>query len=134
MHDLSLLRLYIMRATYLLVVVGLGVQVWPDIISPPDKPWGLMQGVVQCMLATVSLLALWGLFQPVRMIPVLLFELVWKSIWLLVVALPHWQAGTMDAGISETAFACLMGVVFIIAIPWPYVWSHYVNGPVDRFR
>jgi hypothetical protein len=133
MHELSLPRLYIMRAAYLLIVVGMGMQVWPEIISPA-KPWGLMQGVVQCMLGALTLLSLWGVFQPVRMIPVLLFELVWKSIWLLVVALPKWQAGTMDDGTAGTAFACLLGVVFIIAIPWPYVWSHYLRGPVDRWR
>jgi hypothetical protein len=68
------------------------------------------------------------------MLPLLLFELVWKSIWLLVVALPLWSVGQMDAGTSETATACLMGVIFLVVIPWPYVFANYVLKPGDRWR
>jgi hypothetical protein len=43
------------------------------------------------------------------MLPLLFFELVWKPIWLIVVAVPLWSAHQMDAKTWETAFACLMG-------------------------
>src|SRR5450432_146192 len=85
--QVSLLRLYALRATYLLLIVGLGIDVWPGIIHH-DKPWGLMLGVVQCVLAAVSLLALLGLRYPLQMLPLLFFEMLWKSIWLIVVAVP----------------------------------------------
>jgi hypothetical protein len=35
--------------------------------------------------------------------PILLFEIVWKSIWLIAVALPLWSANQIDAGTWETA-------------------------------
>jgi hypothetical protein len=113
--------------------VGLGVDVWPGIIHH-EKPWGLMLGVVQCVLAAVSLLALLGIRYPLQMLPLLFFETVWKSIWLIVVAIPLWSAHQMDAKTWETAVACLMGVIFPIVIPWRYVAANYVMRRGDRWR
>lgn len=132
MTDVSLFRLYLLRAIYLLIVVGLGSDIWPLIINHA-KPWAHMQGVVICMLGAVSALAVLGLRYPLQMLPLLLFELVWKSLWLIVVAWPLWKSGTMDADHSETAFACLMGVVLIIAIPWPYVVANYLQKAGERW-
>jgi hypothetical protein len=133
MIQVSLLRLYALRATYLLIVVGLGIEIWPGIIHHA-KPWELMQGVVCCVLAAVSALALLGLRYPLLMLPLLLFEFVWKSIWLVVVAIPLWSAHQMDADTWETATACLMGVIFPIVIPWRYVFENYMMKSGDRWR
>jgi len=133
MTQVSVLRLYALRAAYLLIVVGLGIEIWPGILHH-EKPWALMQGVVYCVLAAVSALAVLGLRYPLQMLPLLFFELVWKSIWLLAVALPLWSANQMDAGTSETATACLMGVIFLVVIPWPYVFANYLLKPGDRWR
>jgi hypothetical protein len=130
----SLLRLYALRATYLLIAVGLGIDIWPAIIHHA-KPWELMYGVVQCVLAAVSLLALVGLRYPLQMLPLLFFEMVWKSIWLVVVALPLWFANQpMDARTSETVLACLMGVIFPVVIPWRYVVANFVMRRGERWR
>ena len=128
----SLLRIYALRATYLLIAVGLGVEIWPDVLHHA-KPWHLMEGVVNCILAAVSLLALLGLRQPLTMLPLLLFELVWKSLWLAIVALPAWQAHAMDGGTRATALACAMGVIFPVVIPWRYVWAQYVTRRGERW-
>jgi hypothetical protein len=133
MTQISLFRLYALRAAYLLIVVGLGIQVWPGIIHH-DQPWELMEGVVTCVLAAVSILALIGLRYPVRMLPLLIFELIWKSLWLGLVALPMYRADQMDAGTAATTFACLLGAIFLIVIPWPYVMRNFVMVPGDRWR
>ncbi len=54
--EVPLWRLYALRSVYLLMVVGLGLQVWPEILHRA-KPWELMEGVVNCVLAAVSVLA-----------------------------------------------------------------------------
>jgi hypothetical protein len=84
-----------------------------------------MQGVVHCMLAALSALAILGLRYPLKMLPLLFFEIAWKAIWLIVVALPAWSAHQMDADTAETAVECLMAVVFLVVIPWPYVAATY---------
>jgi hypothetical protein len=133
MIQVSVLRLYALRAAYLLIVVGLGIEVWPSIIHH-EKPWELMQGVVKCVLAAVSLLAVLGLRYPLQMLPLLFFELLWKSIWLVVVALPLWSTHQMDADTWGTTTACLMGAIFLIVIPWRYVFANYLMKPADRWR
>ncbi len=132
MTQVKLWRLYALRAAYLMIVVGLGLQVWPGIIHH-DKPWELMQGVVACVLAGISIMAIIGLRYPLQMLPLLFFEMVWKSIWLCVVALPLWLAGTMDADTAATAVACLVAAVFPVVIPWRHVFASYVMRPGDRW-
>jgi hypothetical protein len=131
--EVSLVRLYALRAVYLLLVVGLGFEIWPALIENA-RAETISPNAVRSLLATVSILALIGLRYPLQMLPLMLFEMIWKSIWLLAVALPIQQAGQMDADVAETVKACLYGVVFLIVIPWPYVWRHYVVKPGDRWR
>ncbi len=129
MDTVSTVRLHVLRATYLLIVVGLGLTIWPGIVRHP-LDLGLMNTVVRAMLGAVALLALVGLRHPLRMVPLLLFELLWKTVWLVAFALPLAMAGRIDARTAETVRDCLVGiVVFPLAIPWPWVWRRYVTGP-----
>jgi hypothetical protein len=130
-EDVSTFRLYLMRATYLLIAAGLSVEIWPQILSHPLS----MHGATTSLLAGVSVLAVLGLRYPLRMLPLLLFELVWKSIWLIAIAYPLWRANQMDGNARESVQACVMGVVIMpIAIPWPYVWNSFVKASGDRWR
>lgn len=134
MTDVSTFRLYLLRATYLLIVVGMGSEIWPAMLNHAH-PWSLMHGVANSLLAAVTLMAVIGLRYPLRMLPLLLFELTWKSIWLLAIALPLWLSGQIDADTQDTVNACLMGIViFPIAIPWPYVLANYVREAGDRWK
>lgn len=133
MNELSLFRLYLLRAVYLFIGAGLIITVWPGVLYHP-RPWGLMQSVVNAMLAALGALAIVGMRYPVRMLPLLLWELLWKAIWLLVVALPAWRSGQMDEAIWSVTFACLMVVVVPVAIPWRYVFDKFVLEPGDRWR
>jgi hypothetical protein len=133
-NDVSTFRLYLLRASYLLIVVGLGLVLWPDLIhdalSLHPRP-----GATPSLLAGVSLMALLGIRYPLRMLPVLLFELTWKSIWLLTVALPLWSVHQIDADTWESVKACLMGIViFPIAIPWRYVVATYLKTPAEPWH
>lgn len=132
-NDVSVFRLYLLRAGYLLLVVGLGLTVWPSILNPA-KSWELMHGVVVAMLGAMGLLAVLGLRYPLQMLPLLFFELTWKTIWLVRVALPLWTAHRLDADASETAFECLIAAVYLVVIPWPYVFRAYVLRKGDRLR
>ena len=129
MADVSLLRLYVLRATYLFIVVGLGFMIWPALLSPPANTEH-MRGVVRSVLAAVSLLALVGLRYPLQMLPLLFFELLWKSIWILAIGLPLWSASELDSAHRQTWTDCLISIVlFLLAIPWGYVLTHYVRQP-----
>ena len=133
MTEVSLIRLYVLRAGYLLIAVGLAATVWPIVINHSPQ-WPLMNSVACSLLAAVSVLAAVGIRYPLQMLPVLLFEIVWKSIWLIAVALPLWSANQIDARTWETVSDCLVGAILIPLIPWRYVISQYVTKPGDRWR
>jgi hypothetical protein len=130
---LSPLRLWVMRAMYLLLAVGLGLTIWPMIISH-DPALPRMTGVVFALLGTIGLLSLLGLRYPLQMLPLLLFELTWKVIWLLAFALPRWLDGTMDAGMRSSVFDTSLGLILLLVIPWRYVWENYVIKPGDSWK
>ena len=131
--QLPLWRLNLMRVGYLVLAVGLAVVKWPGIVHH-DQSLPLMEGVVNCMLGALCILAFVGLRYPVQMLPVLLFESLWKVIWLTTVALPLWSADQMDADTREVASACLWVVIILAVIPWPYVYRRYALQRGDRWH
>lgn len=133
MNEVSTFRLYLLRAMYLLIVVGLSFTIWPQILKHPT-PWSLWHGVGCSLLGAVSVLAALGLRYPLKMLPVLFFELIWKAIWLIAVAYPLWSTHQMDADNLETAQNCLMAIIILFVIPWPYVWKNYVKMRGDRWK
>jgi hypothetical protein len=129
--EVSLVRLYVLRAAYLLLVVGLGALIVPDIVSHRL----LDRGVIASLLGCVWLLAFIGLRHPLVMLPLLMFEFGWKSIWMLAYGLPQWSAGQFPPTFAEDSFNIAIGVILMpLVIPWPYVWRHYVKRPGARWR
>lgn len=132
MSDLSTLRIYLLRAMYLLMAVGLGITIWPGILVPGNVSH--MGSVVRALLGALALMSLWGLRYPIKMLPILLFEFMWKVIWVVAFGLGPWLDGGLDPARQETFFSCLMGVVLLpIAIPWGYVFRHYIRAAGDRW-
>ena len=133
MNTVSTARLYALRAMYLLVILGLGSVLWPGIVTP-HQPWELMRGTVNCMLAAFSLLCLLGLRYPLQMLPVLLWEALWKTLWLLLVPLPQWLRGGLDPATTQYVFEISFVVLVYLAIPWRYVHAHYILKPGTPWR
>jgi hypothetical protein len=128
----SLPRLYLLRFGYLVVAVGIAVTKWPLLINH-DVPWPLMEGAETCMLVALSLLSFLGLRYPLQMLPILLFELLWKFIWVSVVALPLFAANQMDPATLKVFYSCLVVLIVLAVIPWRYVVAQYVRKPGDRW-
>ncbi len=131
--ELSLFRLYALRALYLLMAAGLGVYVWPVVIHHTNE-YAAAEGIRCALLAGLGATAALGLRYPVQMLPLLLFELIWKAIYLIAFALPLWSAGQVSAAAAEDIRACLMVVIFIPLVPWRHVFAHYVVKRGDRWR
>jgi hypothetical protein len=129
--EVSLVRLYLLRAMYLLLVIGLGAMVVPDIVSHRL----LDRGVIASLLGCIWLLAFLGLRYPLQMLPLLLFEFGWKAIWMIAYGLPQWSAGQLPPTFAEDLFNIALGVILVpLVLPWGYVWRHYVKAPGARWR
>ena len=129
---LSLTRLHLMRAGYVLMGLGLVIVKWP--LLPQAHTMDLYEGVTVCLLTAMSLLAFLGLRYPVKLLPVLLFETTWKLLWLGLVALPKALDGTMDTATFEVLTSCSLIVVIIAVTPWAHVWRTYARARGDRWR
>ena len=129
--EVSLARLYVLRATYLLLVVGLGALTLPPLLSHAQ----MARGVIPSLLGAVWLLAFVGLRYPLQMLPLLMFEFVWKTLWLIDFGLPQWFSGQPPPTFAEDFQAIAMGVLLMpLVIPWGYVYRHYVKQHADRWR
>ena len=129
--DVSAARLYVLRATYLLLVVGLGAMIVPSILI--HEPTA--RGVIPSLLGGVWLLAFLGLKYPLQMLPLLLFEFAWKYIWFFAFGLPQWFSGQRPPTFAEDFFNIGFGVIIMpLVIPWGYVWRKYVKAAGDRRR
>jgi hypothetical protein len=129
-HEPHILRLYLMRLLYLLNFLFLGFEVWPTLLHHPG-PWDPVKGVALSFWAALSALCVLGIRYPLKMVPVLLMQFLYKLIWLVAVALPAWPAlrsagltGSMEGGI----------IADLVVIPWVYVWVTFVRQPGDRWR
>lgn len=129
--EVSAARLVVLRALYAFIVVGLAIVVWPAFLGQLPAP-AHYHGVVMTMLAAFSILCAVGIRYPLQMLPILLWELLWKAMWLLLVAFPRWRAGTMDPATAQTAIDCLAVVLVLLAVPWGHVVRHYVRKPAER--
>lgn len=131
--EVSLFRLYTLRASYLVLALGLGVYVWPSAIHHTNE-FAATRGVQVALLAGLGATAVLGLRYPVKMLPLLLFELIWKAIYLIAFAVPLWAAHQIDGAVAEDVQAVLMAVIFVPLIPWRYVFANYVLKRGDRWR
>jgi hypothetical protein len=131
--EVSLFRLYTLRASYLVMAAGLGVFVWPAVLHHTNE-FAAAAGIRVALLAGLGATAALGLRYPLQMLPVLIFELVWKAIYLIAFALPMWSAHQITAAMAEDIKAVAMAVIFIPLIPWRYVLAQYVVKRGDRWK
>lgn len=130
--QLSLWQLNLLRVGYLVMGVGLAVRKWPLLVN--HEPWRLAEGTKDCLLIAMSVLALLGIRYPQRMLPILLFEVIWKLLWLGIVALPLWRDDQLEGATRNQTFDLLWVVLIIAVIPWRHVLAQYVMAPGDPWR
>jgi hypothetical protein len=112
---------------------GLGAFIWPNVIHHTNE-FATTHGVQVSLLAGVGLTAALGLRYPLKMLPILLFELTWKAIYLIAFALPLWSAHQINDATAQDIQSVLMVDIFIPLIPWRYVFENYLMRHGDRWK
>ena len=127
-QEVSTIRLYLLRFGYLLTIVLVGANAWPALINH-EGPWDAFLGAGWSLYAAMSTLAVLGLRYPLKMLPVLFHQMLYKTLWLAAIGIPTWPA------LPGATRAMAIGVVLdLIVIPWPYVFEHYVKARGDRWK
>src|ERR1700692_3208758 len=86
----SLWRLYVLRALYALMAAAQGSIQLSAFLH--HAHWTLNSGIAHSCLLALALLSIVGIRYPLGMLPLLIYELLWKMIWLCGIALPLWAA------------------------------------------
>lgn len=130
-QEVSLFRLYLLRANYLLwAVAGLFFAV-PPLLDPEP----MARGMIDSMFGGLWIMGILGVRYPLLMLPIFLFEFVWKTIWLLAFGLPQYLAGTGSPRLGDDLISIGNGpILFGLIIPWGYVLRRYIKEPAERWR
>lgn len=134
MDKVSTVRIYLLRAIYAFIAFGLGVTTLPDVVSGSGR-FADSDTIINAMLMGFCLLSLLGIKYPLKMLPVLLLELIWKVFWLLAYAVPMYLNHSLDEYTQELVFACALGVILTpLVLPWGYLITHYIKAPATPWR
>ena len=128
-HEVSLVRLYVLRAIALFVAIEGFFSKLPYVTDPDPAT----RGIIAAMLVALWLSAFLVLLRPLRMMPIFLFEIIWKSLWLIDYGAPQWLTGTGSPRLGRDLFEIgFFPFAIALVIPWGYVWRHYVRAPAER--
>jgi hypothetical protein len=120
------INVLLLRVIYLLMCGLMARTAWSNILGHQGA-WEPYRAMGDCVWAAYGTLALLGLLQPLRMLPIVLFMIFYKSLWLAVVALPLLRAGTLAGSSAEELTYIFLGApVFALCVPWGYVVRQYV--------
>lgn len=120
-------RLYIISSLFFLNFISLAFDNWSTIFYPREQ-LSPLTGVGVSFYAALSLLCLFGIRFPLRFLPLLLLQLIYKSAWLIGVYLPFKNAGLVDENIESWFWPMAIGIVLdILVIPWKYVFLEYIK-------
>lgn len=131
--EVPLWRLYTLRVCYFVMAAGIATFFWPTVLQHSSE-LAIAHGIQFALLAGLGLVAALGLRYPLQMLPVLIFELTWKAIYLIAFALPLWRAHQITDAAAEDIRSVLMVVIFIPLIPWRYVFAQFLMKRGDRWK
>jgi hypothetical protein len=132
--EVSVVRLNVLRAYYALMAFGTMMVFWPDLMSHTND-WGIRAGAQYSLLSAITLLALLGLRYPLKMLPLVVYEFLWKALWFIFIAAPLWRNGQMTEDVWANVFACSIAIVLTpFVMPWRYFWQTYVTAQAERWR
>ena len=123
----SKFRIYLLRFFYLLITVLLGSEVWTELITHKER-WQPLPAVAYSFWGAFSILAILGIVRPLKMIPLLLVQFIYKLIWVIIVAFPLWYSNQLAGSAAQEMTSTMTKGVLIdlFIIPWPYVLKNYV--------
>ena len=126
-------RVIALRLVYLLIILGLSSFVWQQLLFEAAD-LATMTGVAKSMMAALVILCVFGLRYPLDLLPVLVFELLWKALWMLLIALPAALYDRWTESIQNLFFECIGVVILLALIPWRYVWARWFARASEPWR
>jgi hypothetical protein len=126
------IHIYLLRLLFVLMFFVLGRETWTQILTH-QGPWEPFQAVAWCVWTVFATLAGLGILRPLKMLPIVLLEIFYKTLWLIIVAYPLWAKGALWSSPAESiAIPFLWLPLPIIAVPWGHAFRTYIYDPRTR--
>lgn len=120
------INVYLLRLLYFLMFVGVGLENWSTIINH-QGPWDHTRAVAYCVWAAYATLSLLGMVNPLRWLPIVIFMIFYKTLWIFAVAYPLWKTNALAGSpADEMAHIFVWAPVVAIIVPWKYFFKNYV--------
>ncbi|SNC77547.1 hypothetical protein SAMN06265337_4135 [Hymenobacter gelipurpurascens] len=122
------LNIYRLRLLFTLVFFFLTYESWAHILTHRG-PWDNANAAAWFMWGSYSVISVIGIRRPLKVRPIVLFEVVYKVAWLSVVAYPLWVKQELIGSPAESMTRVFIWVVLpIVAMPWRYFLRTHVWG------
>lgn len=119
-------NIYLLRLLYFLMIAGVASEAWKT-IATHEGPWDHTKAVAWCVWAAYPTLSVFGLLKPLKWLPIVIFMIFYKTLWLFVVAYPLWRAGILAGSAPDEMAHVFIGAPFVaLIVPWGYVVRTFV--------
>lgn len=119
-------KIYLLRLLYVLMFLFLGKDAWTFIFTHKGV-WDPAEAMNFTVWASYSVLAFFGILRPLKMLPIVMLEILYKTIWLILVAYPLWMSNQLAGSPAEgMTFVFALVILPILAMPWKYFLRHYI--------
>jgi len=122
------LNIYMLRLLFTLMFLFLSFDAWRHIFTHTG-PWDNANAAAWCMWGAYAIISFIGILYPLKMLPIVLFEVIYKTTWLIIVAYPLWITHRLAGSHAEGMTRIFVWVVFpFVAMPWRYFYKTYILG------
>ena len=118
-------HVFMLRLFYFLAAAFVATWAWRTLLTH-EGPWEQYRSVMICVWAAYPTLMAIGLIHPVRMLPIMLFTVFYKALWLGIVAYPMYKAGTLTPSALQMAKDFSLLPLAIVAVPWGYAFRTFL--------
>jgi hypothetical protein len=121
-----LINIYLLKLLFTLMFLFLTYDSWTHILHHTG-PWDPANSAAWFMWGSCSVIAVIGIRRPLKMLPIVLFEVIYKTAWLIVVAFPLYQRNQLTGTPAEgMAHNFMLVILPIVAMPWRYFFRTYI--------
>lgn len=124
--DVAFWRITVLRILYLVIALALSSFVWSQLIFA-SADWPVITSIAKSMMAGMALLCVVGIRFPLAMLPILVFEMLWKTIWLAAIALPAWLGDRWTASIESVFIESVGVLVLYFILPWGHIRARFLR-------
>lgn len=122
-------NIYLLRLFYFLMAIFVATDSW-RLLFNHEGPWDRYRAMTVCVLAAYPTLAVFGVFRPLRWLPIMIFMIFYKTLWLITFAYPLWRANELAGSPSAEMAGVFFAAPFIaLIVPWKYVFENFVYNP-----